>query len=795
MRSSSSSSSSTSSRISATRRATLSLRPPNNNNNNNHHNNQQPQQQQQQQQQQDGNGTESKTWHVLDLSQAAGLLSKSPRLLVVPGFGVAASRCSAEIVELTKLLISAGFQVEFGVSPIAGRIPGHISLFLQGIPGRLIKSGKEANACILTYDLCLVVGADNIVNPAFKTRVKAADGAVIEVWKAAKVIVLRRSGAPPLLASRSFSSQGSKLEEGGPPSPSLEEGGPPASEGAPNPLLLMPHVGVLPGDAKKTLASLTMELRRLGLGAGENARGGGWPPLQVDDSVLEEETLVPRWPPPEATIGALRDALGGGIAGVDPEGVRRLRELGFAVLVETQTTPAAAATAATTTAAAAAAAAQEAFSDDEYRMSGAEIAGLDRILDEADVLLHPSIPPFEYFLSPASAATTPTTTATAATTAAGGGKGRRGRGRVLICAHPRRRPSALLEALASQGWFVVSLEGSSPCLQARGIDLTASLEAVRGYRAFIEAMHALPRLVKGLTTAAGRIEPAAVLVVGAGVSGLHAAATAHKAGAKVFMLDVHAQTQALAESVGAAFLPALCTLPRWEALSLFPKVQEGLRLLVEKADIIICSPPASEEGPPPLIPRAWMEGLKPGAVVVDMAARHPQAAAGWCGAVEVEGGGGPFEGAPPPRGAPASSSEGEGGPPSNTLQPPAQTAAMNTRTTVISGVNVELLMPREVSRIVSASACSLLEAVFAKASSEKGGGGPPPLSLLRFKELDDVLQSLVLVQDGEVIDPPHWGLIKGRRTISRRLSSLASSAGDGGDNRGEALKEAGSRFF
>ncbi|KAL8271890.1 hypothetical protein Esti_004175 [Eimeria stiedai] len=762
-RMSSTSSSSTSSRISATRRATLSLPHPSHRN---HH---------RQQQQQHGDG-ETKSWRLLELVQAATLLHGSSRVLIVPGFGVAASRCSAELAELAKLLLSAGSQVNFALSPIAGRIPGHISLFLQGVPDHLIKTGKQANACILTYDLCLVVGADSVVNPAFKEKFKAADGAVVEVWKAAKVVVLRRSVAPPLLPSRSLSSQGFRLEEGGPPSPA-DGGGPPPVEEASNPLLLMPHVGVVPGDAKKSLSSLIVELRRLGVGAGSEPRAGGWPPLQVDDGFLEEETVRTRWPRPEATVGALRDALGGGVAALDPEGVGRLRQLGFAVLVERQS-PAAAA---------------EAFSDEEYRLSGAGIAGVDRILEEADVLLHPSSPPLEYFLSDSSAPTTPATTTTAATaaTAAAGGKGRIRQGRVLVCAHPRGRPSALLEALASQGWLVVSLEGSSPALQARGIDLTASLEAARGYRAFIEAMHALPRLVKGLTTAAGRIEPAAVLVVGAGVVGLHAAATAHKAGAKVFVLDVHAKAQSLAESVGAAFLPALCSLPRWEALSLFPKVHEGLRLLIEKADIVICSPPTSEGGPPPLIPRAWLQGLKDGAVVVDMAAGHPQAAAGWCGAVEVEGGG---PEAPPPRRGSASGTEAdgeEGGRPAH--QPAPQAAAMNTRTTVISGVNVEAVMPREVSRIVSASACNLLEAVFLEGAS--GKGPPPPLSLLRFRELDEVLQNLVLVKDGEVIDPPHWGLLKGRRTISRRLSSVGSSAGDGADRGGGPLGDAGSKFF
>ncbi|KAL8432048.1 hypothetical protein Efla_003489 [Eimeria flavescens] len=742
----------------------------------------QQQQQQQQQQQDEQQQVSVSSFQLVELSSVAAMLCRARRVLIVPGYGVALSRCAAELAECSKLLLTSRV-VEFAISPIAGRLPSHLSLFLEAVPEHFKKTGTQANACMLTYDLCLVVGAGAIVNPAFQKQVHPAAGMVVEVWKAPRVVVLRRSRAPPPLAEEQM------LEEGGPP-PSLSCYD---SEELFNPLFKLPNVGVLAGDAKKTLSELTHELRRMGAGqqgSSELRGGGGWPPLQIDDDLAEEETdaLRPaRWPQPQAAVGVLRDNLGAGIVSLDPAHVPRLRALGFRVLIERQTSPAAGAAAG---AAAATAAGeeemQESVSDEAYRLRGAEITSLEGLLQEADILLHASIPPLEYFLSPSSAATTPTTTATAAATAAAGGeKKKTGEGgRILVCNYPRDRPSPVFDSLAAANWLVLSLAASSPLLQARGVEVTQSLEALRGYRAFIEATHALPRVVKGLTTAAGRIDPAVVLVLGAGAAGLHAAATAHKAGSSVFVADVHAAAKPLVESIGASFLSVLCALRRWGALQHFPKIQEGLRQLCERSDVIICCPQDFEGGPPQLIPSEWLPAFKRGAVLVDLAAHHPQAAPGWCGCVQQEGVA--REGSPP--GGPAEAGEGgEGG------------GAEAGAPTIISGCNVEACMPLQVTRLLSASVCALLEALL-KGGSPPGGRGPLHVQLLRQLE-DPILQQLVVAKEGELTECPHWGFLKGRRTLSRRLSGFNSaldtpkSKTDGGPSEGGPPSALGSRFF
>ena len=636
----------------------------------------------------------------MDCDAAAAVLANAKRILIVPGYGVAMSRCQAELAETAKMLLGAT-RVEFGVSPIAGRIPGHISLFLQDVPEHFIRTGREVNQDIYLYDVCLIVGANDVVNPTVQERAKPAKGMVIEAWRVPHVIALRRSSKPK-----------------GPPGSPQE-----------NPTFSRFDVSVLPGDAKRSLSSLNSALRHLVGGAWE---GKGWPPLRVDDDPSTGSNTRRAWPKAEKTVGVLREHVGAGILPLDPQGVQRLRELGLAVLIERESGE------------------EGSFTTEEYMLAGGEICEIDEVL-QAEVLLHPSTPPLEYFVPPQShqgtAATkeqesAATAAAAAAVTAASG------KGRLLICNHPSGRTSALLEALAEREWTVLSVDAASPALQARGIDVVSAMESLRGYRAVIESLFALPRLAKGLTTAAGRIDPAIVLIFGAGVAGLHAAAAAYRAGAKVYVADPKASAKPVVESVGGIFLFALTSVPSWDTLNDFSKVVDGLRLLVQKSDIILCAPYDFWGPPPKLIPDEWLEGMKAGSVVVDLVAGHPAASSGWYGSVQGAPQGTPQEG--PPLGV-----------------------------TILNGSTLEQAMPRQATRMFSESICNLLQELKSSPS-------------LIPQETDRILRRLLLVEEGTLVTPEHWSLFKGKRTLSKlKMPSLDSAPSPSGG----ILADLGSKFF
>jgi len=132
----------------------------------------------------------------IDAAEASIALGYATRVLVVPGYGMAVSRSHRKLRELVLLLEERGVEVNFVLHPVAGRLPGHMNVLLAeaGVPYDRIVEASEANADMENVDVALVVGADDIVNPA----ARGGDGgdltglAIIEVDRAQRVIVLRR---------------------------------------------------------------------------------------------------------------------------------------------------------------------------------------------------------------------------------------------------------------------------------------------------------------------------------------------------------------------------------------------------------------------------------------------------------------------------------------------------------------------------------------------------------------------------------------------------------------------------
>src|SRR5919112_1890834 len=128
------------------------------------------------------------------------------------------------------------------------------------------------------------------------------------------------------------------------------------------------------------------------------------------------------------------------------------------------------------------------------------------------------------------------------------------RGAVLLSLLQPGRNSALLEALAKHGVTALALELVPRITRAQSMDVLSSQSTVAGYKAVLIGASALPKFLPMLTTAAGNVSPAKVFVIGAGVAGLQAIATARRLGGVVSAFDVRPAAREQVQSLGASFV-------------------------------------------------------------------------------------------------------------------------------------------------------------------------------------------------------------------------------------------------
>src|SRR5690606_4944132 len=95
-------------------------------------------------------------------------LAYAQRVLVVPGYGLAAAQAQHELAELGSILAERGVDVGYAIHPVAGRMPGHMNVLLAeaNVPYPLLKEMDEANPLFAQTDVALVVGANDVTNPA-----------------------------------------------------------------------------------------------------------------------------------------------------------------------------------------------------------------------------------------------------------------------------------------------------------------------------------------------------------------------------------------------------------------------------------------------------------------------------------------------------------------------------------------------------------------------------------------------------------------------------------------------------
>ena len=270
-------------------------------------------------------------------------------------------------------------------------------------------------------------------------------------------------------------------------------------------------------------------------------------------------------------------------AAATPKTVDQLLKLGYAVSVQSGAGVAAS------------------FADDAFREAGAEIVG-DEVWD-ADILLKVNAP------SEAEIA-------------------RLHPGQYLVSLLAPALDPAIIEQLSARGVTALAMDAVPRISRAQALDVLSSMANIGGYRAVVEAAHEFGSFFTGQVTAAGKVPPAKVLVIGAGVAGLAALGTANSLGAIVRAFDVRPEVAEQVESMGAEFLKVDMSDQEVSADGYAKETSAEFNKRVEKVyaeqakdvDIIITTALIPGRPAPRLITEEMVASMKAGSVVVDMAA-------------------------------------------------------------------------------------------------------------------------------------------------------------------------------
>lgn len=195
---------------------------------------------------------------------------------------------------------------------------------------------------------------------------------------------------------------------------------------------------------------------------------------------------------------------------------------------------------------------------------------------------------------------------------------------------PLNTPRAAVE-LAQSGVTAFAMELIPRITRAQSMDVLSSMATIAGYRAVLLAAETLPRMFPMLMTAAGTITPARVLVIGAGVAGLQAIATARRLGGVVFAYDVRPAVKEQIESLGARFVElAIETRDAEDAggyakavdASVLDRQRELLAPVVAESQVVISTAAVPGKPAPKLISADAVRRMAPGSVIVDLAAER-----------------------------------------------------------------------------------------------------------------------------------------------------------------------------
>jgi NAD(P) transhydrogenase subunit alpha len=188
-----------------------------------------------------------------------------------------------------------------------------------------------------------------------------------------------------------------------------------------------------------------------------------------------------------------------------------------------------------------------------------------------------------------------------------------------------------VQSIAERGVNLFSLELMPRITRAQSMDILSSMATVAGYKAVLLAADALPKIFPMMMTAAGTIAPARVFIIGAGVAGLQAIATARRLGAIVHAYDVRPAVREQVESLGGKFVELELETGAAEGAGgyakalgeeFYRKQREMMATVIAESDVVITTAAVPGRKAPVLVTAEMVEGMHRGAVVVDLAAER-----------------------------------------------------------------------------------------------------------------------------------------------------------------------------
>ena len=511
---------------------------------------------------------------TITVQQMVTKLQQAKRVLVIPGYGMAVARCQAGVSDIFTELKQRGVDVVFGIHPVAGRLPGHMNVILSeaDIPYDVVKELEEVNEEMTEFDIAIVLGANDIVNPATATDPSSPIYGMpaIECWRAKHVVVMKRS------MNTGYS-------------------------GVDNPLFYLENTSMLFGDAKATVDKIHVGVLESDISEWPNASNTD--ASGVDQTISKAIALKQADAAPSIDFAALPvfksiGALQSGDSGkekripISPKVCVKLRQMGFQVLIPSGFGDSCG------------------WSDSVFEKFGAKIVSERTVLEQCDVILK----------------VTPLTDAQLAYARPPEEVEKK---QILITSFAvDGGMDALLSKLASRQLTTFNLNLVPRISRAQSMDILSSMANLAGYKATINAFYRIGKLSRSSVTAGGTIPAARVFVIGCGVAGLSAVATAHALGATVLATDVRPATKEQVESIGATFVE----VPSDESLAenggyasevsaSFAERQKALyRDITATADVVITTAMVPGRKSPVLLSAEMVRQMKPGSIIVDMAA-------------------------------------------------------------------------------------------------------------------------------------------------------------------------------
>ncbi|MEO0275283.1 MAG: Re/Si-specific NAD(P)(+) transhydrogenase subunit alpha [candidate division WOR-3 bacterium] len=244
------------------------------------------------------------------------------------------------------------------------------------------------------------------------------------------------------------------------------------------------------------------------------------------------------------------------------------------------------------------------FFDEMYKEKGAEICERKRIYDECDIIVCIRKPPDLTFLREK---------------------------QILIGMIDPFTNYDEIKGITKKGILIFSLELLPRITRAQNMDVLSSMATISGYKAVLLAAHFLPKMFPMLMTAAGTITPARVFVIGAGVAGLQAIATAKRLGAVVYAYDIRPAVKEEVESLGAKFVEIGLETKEAEdkggyakemGEEFYRKQREMMKKMVVESDVVISTALVPGKKAPVLITEDMIKEMKQGSVIVDLASER-----------------------------------------------------------------------------------------------------------------------------------------------------------------------------